>query len=617
MEDALAKLAVQRGILDARNLHHTYLPGELTGNIEPGDVDCTGVELVRTVDGTCNDLGDPMAGAVYTRFGRNVPLSKGFPTTSTALSPDPRMVSRTLLERRGRGEEVPFLNLWATAWTQFQIHDWFDHGPSDPSRPVRIPLAPDDPIRRATGQTHLEFGATPTDPTRTSAEASLPPTFRNHVTHWWDASQIYGSDPATAARLRTFSGGQLKLDSAGRLPLGARGVSDAGFTSNWWVGLELLHEVFVKEHNAIAVHLKAKYPGMTDQELYDTSRLINAALIAKIHTLEWTPAILPNKTLDVAMNANWYGLQKFVPDPVQKATLAAVAPPPNAVLWGIVGGTTDNKGVPFSMTSEFAAIYRMHQLVPDSFKVRELGKGKVLADVDTVDTTNAGARDVRHRMGLQNLAWTFGRENANALVLKNYPRFMTNLDLPTGNKLDLAAVDLYRDRERGIPRYNEFRRQIGLPALTSFAELTPDIGAQRAISKAYGGDIEKLDLFVGTLAEGQRPDCFGFGETLFQTFILMASRRLQADRFYTEDFTDTVYTPEGLAWVENNTFKTVLLRHVPSLASTGLVGANNPFAPWNDEWSVSGSCEEDEEEGDCDERDRDDEDDEAGDDDRR
>ena len=65
------------------------------------------------------------------------------------------------------------------------------------------------------------------------------------------------------------------------------------------------------------------------------------------------------------------------------------------------------------------------------------------------------------------------------------------------------------------------------------------------LKSVYGDnpeDVEKLDLLIGTLAEGHRPTGFGFGETMFQIFILNASRRLQADRFYTDCFNEDVYT---------------------------------------------------------------------------
>ena len=60
--------------------------------------------------------------------------------------------------------------------------------------------------------------------------------------------------------------------------------------------------------------------------------------------------------------------------------------------------------------------------------------------------------------------------------------------------------------------------------------------------------VEKLDLLVGTLGEqapDNRPTGFGFGETLFQIFILNATRRLQADRFYTDDYNEETYTQGG------------------------------------------------------------------------
>ena len=36
--------------------------------------------------------------------------------------------------------------------------------------------------------------------------------------------------------------------------------------------------------------------------------MINGALMAKIHTVEWTPGILAHPTLRLGMRANWWGL---------------------------------------------------------------------------------------------------------------------------------------------------------------------------------------------------------------------------------------------------------------------------------------------------------------------
>ncbi|MCB1118353.1 MAG: peroxidase [Chlamydiia bacterium] len=605
LERGLVELAVIRGILDANNLKHMYL-GSYTGNIDEQTAQtlCGPETLVaRTVDGSCNKLEDPLAGKIGTRFGRNV-LTLFFPTpdggfvkavdaeTDTLLIPNPRDVSLNLLKRRGQVDTIPFLNLWANAWTQFMIHDWFDHGPSDSSRPLEIPLAEDDPIRLETGQKSIVVGSTPADESRLPQEALLPATFNNYVTHWWDGSQVYGSDQATADRLRTFVDGKLKLTEEGFLPINSQGFGDSGFSRNWWVGLEMLHNLFVQEHNSIAEMLSEAYPDMDDQELYDKARLINSALMVKIHTVEWTPAILPNQGLDVAMNANWYGLERFVTDPVQKVILDATVQYAIAngifsaktiipIIYGIVGNEVDDKGVSFSMTEEFAAIYRMHQLLPDKIGLYDLS-GKFKKNIQALDSTNAGARNLVDNISRDELAYSFGIDHPGLLQLRNYPKFMTELEVPPfGHKIDLAAIDILRDRERGLPRYNKFRLLLNLPPIPSIDELTPDVQLRKALKKTYPGGINQVDLFVGVMAESVRPNCFGFGETLFQTFILMASRRLQADRFYTDDYRPEIYTQEGLDWVAENSFKSVLIRHYPNLAET-LENVQNAFKPWDD-----------------------------------
>src|SRR6266536_2637801 len=93
------------------------------------------------------------------------------------------------------------------------------------------------------------------------------------------------------------------------------------------------------------------------------------------------------------------------------------------------------------------------------------------------------------------------------------------------------------------------------------------------------GDVERVDLMVGMYAE-PKPKGFGFSDTAFRVFILMASRRLNSDRFFTKDYRPEVYTQAGFDWINRNTMVSVLLRHFPSL-EPALRGVQNGFAPWN------------------------------------
>ncbi|MCI27243.1 alpha-dioxygenase 2-like, partial [Trifolium medium] len=70
------------------------------------------------------------------------------------------------------------------------------------------------------------------------------------------------------------------------------------------------------------------------------------------------------------------------------------------------------------------------------------------------------------------------------------------------------------------------------------------------LKEVYGDDVEKLDLIVGLHAE-KKIKGFAISETAFFIFVIMASRRLEADRFFTTNFNSKTYTDEGLEWVNN------------------------------------------------------------------
>ncbi len=57
-----------------------------------------------------------------------------------------------------------------------------------------------------------------------------------------------------------------------------------------------------------ATRFAASTRDWSDQQLYDKARLVNAAVMAKIHTVEWTPAVIAHPTTETGMHANWYGL---------------------------------------------------------------------------------------------------------------------------------------------------------------------------------------------------------------------------------------------------------------------------------------------------------------------
>jgi hypothetical protein len=562
----VATLIGIRNRLRQRNLTDTGLPA-------------AGAELVskaadpayrarRSVDGTLNDLERPSMGSIGTRFGRNVPLGESFREPEAAmLEPNPRTISRELLTRE-RFLPASTLNVLAAAWIQFEVHDWFSHGENEEQNPWELALDDDDdwPERP------MAIPRTRRDPT-SDEDARTPDTFVTADSHWWDGSQIYGSDERFAAAVRAGEDGKLRIGADGLPPRELEQLVDlSGVAGNFWVGLALLHTLFTLEHNAICDRLRREYPAWSDDRLYDKARLINAALMAKIHTTEWTPAIIAHPTTKYAMRATWSGI---VGERLGRR-LGHLGS--GELLSGIPGSRTDHHGVPYSLTEEFVAVYRMHPLLPDEFSFRSATDDELLEQRPFPELGALHARTRLEEIGVANALYSFGIANPGAISLHNYPLFLQHLERPDGSRLDLAATDILRIRERGVPRYNQFRRLFRLRPAESFEELTDDPEEAERIRGIYEGDIERVDLMVGLYAE-PKPRGFGFSDTAFRVFILMASRRLKSDRFFTRDYTAEMYTRAGLDWINDSTMGTVLLRHYPDLAPA-LGGSSNAFAPW-------------------------------------
>jgi hypothetical protein len=370
----------------------------------------------------------------------------------------------------------------------------------------------------------------------------------------------------------------LRLDEQGLPPQDLEAHVDlTGVAGNFWVGLALLHSLFMREHNAFCEHLHARRPELSDDEIYDKARLVVAALMAKIHTTDWTPAIIAHPTTVLALRTNWWGLEG---ERLDKRLGRLTS---NEVIRGIPGSPTNHHGVPYSLTEEFVAVYRMHPLIPDEFSFRSLANDELLSEHTLPEL---GATHVRERLAELSMAdalYSFGTSHPGAITLHNYPRFLQHFDRPDGTLIDLAATDVLRVRERGVPRYNEFRRLLHLKAFDTFEELADSPEHAEELRRIYG-DVERVDTMIGMYAE-RKPKGFGFSDTAFRIFILMASRRLESDRFFTRDYRPEVYTREGIDWVEGNSMRTLLLRHFPELEPT-LRGVANPFAPWQTATSV-------------------------------
>ena len=584
------KIASIRKWMNNKTLKTTEAPGTLVNNQRPGQTRPEWTRYVRTANGSWN-TDDPAEGMAGTRVSWQGKDPMAATRRDRFLDPDlpsVRELSRAFLASPdGIRKKAPFLNDLAIAWIQFMLHDWINHRQQSISSAgfIRVELAEDDPFRARYHQDALIFPRTQPDTMPTPGML----TYRNEVTAWWDGSQIYGSDQATQDQVRQgpdsslLADGKMRLDD-GLLPVDEKGRQLSGFTRNWWVGLSMFHTLFVRHHNHICDVLKGQHRTWSSDRLFNIARLVNAAVMAKIHTVEWTPAVLPTKTLAVGMNANWNGLLDAIMLPFKDRKALNGFDLTDPVLGGLVGGRHEGYGVPYNFSEQFPEVYRLHAGVPEALTIRQIGTNQVVATVSVDASREQGAQTIQREYGMATLINSLGFEKMAALVNNNYPSFMTELSTEGSPVMDLGAADLLRARERGVPPYNEFRRQLGLPPIQRFEDLGTDAETLAKLEQLYGGGsegVEKLDLLIGTTCEGDRP-LMGFGQTLFAVFVQAASGRLERDPWFCKErFNDRFYTKEGMQLIDQANLKDIFLLHYPELAASGLAGVNNPFEPWS------------------------------------
>jgi hypothetical protein len=104
---------------------------------------------------------------------------------------------------------------------------------------------------------------------------------------------------------------------------------------------------------------------------------------------------------------------------------------------------------------------------------------------------------------------------------------------PGQGGFDLAAINIQRGRERGLPSINELRKALQLPAYKSIADINPDnVTLTRKLESLFR-DIESIDLWVALLSERKLEGTI-FGETMKHFLIVTFTNLRDGDRFYYE-----------------------------------------------------------------------------------
>ncbi len=371
------------------------------------------------------------------------------------------------------------------AWGQFIDHDLDKtKGGGDPA-PIAVPTGDPAFDPRAEGGQTLAFSRSAGVDNRLGARQQI-----NEITALMDASMVYGSDDETTASLRSFEGGRLIMDENGEMPKDQRGFYLAGDDrANENAALTSMHTLFVREHNRLADEIAAKNPCLSDEAIFAKARAEVTAQIQAITMNEFLPILFGEDGMDRLM-----------------------------------GDHQGYTGVDAQISNAFAtAAFRFgHSMVSDSLKL--IDENGVERDVKLADAffnpqlvAESGIDDVLR--GLE-------RQEAQAMdaeIVDSLRNLV--LDGPGRPRLDLAALNIQRGRDHGMPTLNDARRALGLEPLTGFDDPRLRDGVGEELASVYDS-IEDVDLWVGLLSEKQAGDGL-VGET--QALILADQFRRTRD----------------------------------------------------------------------------------------
>ncbi len=528
------------------NIRYTFLMRYTSALLLLGAALPTQAVEFRTIDGSGNHLMNTAQGQAFTPLIRLVapayedeidtprgimdlanPLGVG-----TSRLPNPRDISNAVVAQGNRSVLNPSkASDWLWQWGQFIDHDIALEEPSPSSDPFLIPVTSSaDPLFNPLFP-FLPFRRNDPAP-GTGAGTSVPREQVNKITSYIDGSNIYGSDQLRADFLRTFDGGKLKTTLAANgetllpfnratnpfpnanppvTPDSSPAEPEALFLAgdirvNEQIGLTAVHTMFLREHNRLAESLGQR------ADLYQlvTDAGLDASVASDVDEYVYQ---MSRKAVGAEIQAITYN--EFLPMLVGHDELPAY-----------VGYDVT---VDATLSNEFAnAAYRVgHTLLSPQLQLVDKdgnSQGSVALRDAFFDPSFAQANGVDAL--LKGLSMQQAQD-VDALVIDEVRDFL----FEEGNGgLDLAAVNIQRGRDHGLPSYNDMRRGLGLAPRTTFSEITSDFAVATALETAYDS-IEDIDLWLGAIAEDAVGDGL-VGELLSEILVDQFTRLRDGDRFF-------------------------------------------------------------------------------------
>ncbi|XP_069777626.1 peroxidasin homolog isoform X1 [Narcine bancroftii] len=512
----------------------------------------------RTHDGTCNNLQHPMWGASLTAFERILKpvYENGFSlprgTDSSHLYnghplPLARLVSTTMIGSETITPDDRFTHM-LMQWGQFLDHDLdltvpalsmsrFSDGQScssicnndPPCFPIMIP-GNDPRVRRA--QCMFFVRSSPvcgSGMTSLLMKSVYAREQINHLTSFIDASNVYGTTDHESVEIRDLTNQRGLLKEGERVPgSGKRMLPFAtdqtieclrdenespipcflagDHRANEQVALTAMHTLWYREHNRIATELLRLNPHWDGDTIYHEARKIVGALMQHITYKHWLPKILGD--VGMKMMGPYTNYDPNVNGGILNAFATAA----------FRFGHTLINPILHRLNSSFQPIPEGHLPLHKAFfsPFRLIQEG----GIDPL---------------LRGLFAFAGKMRVPTEVL-NSELTERLFSMAHAVALDLAAMNIQRGRDHGIPSYPDYRVFCNLSTIRNFEDLQTEIKNPRIIEKLKRlyGTPQNIDLWPALMVEDTIPGT-RVGPTLMCLFVTQFKRLRDGDRFWYEN----------------------------------------------------------------------------------
>lgn len=344
--------------------------------------------------------------------------------------------------------------------------------------------------------------------------------------------------------------------------------------------------LFYRWHNVLAERIHAQHPDWTDEEIFQRARRLVIASLQNIFLYEYLPVLLDtpspylargrvggtgatgNLSAHLDLN-NVLTTTNSTPDNPSKANQLnqLAAADQNDLITPYSGYKPDlHPGI--SHVFQSAAFRFGHTLIPPGLYMRD-DKCQFMSTPNgykgiRLCSTWWNAEEVISRVGIEQLLMGAASQVAERedFVLCNDVRdkLFGPLDF---SRRDLAALNIMRGRDNGLPDYNTVRAAFKLSRVKRWQDINPALYAKQPemfqeLAALYDNQLDRVDLYIGGMLESDLER--GRPGPLFRRIIKEQFERLRdSDRFWFENVESGIFSESEIEEIKRITLYDIIV----------------------------------------------------------